>query len=401
VGRGKAAPSAFNSLTPPLPPILYITNGESPRTAGFVRAVQERCGKPPVIILWHQLLQGDEFWKTQLQDGAWIRIDSPGKNWLVEHALLQRGANVLDELDPDATKWKRLSAAQTAVLPFEVGRIHPSRQWFLGFREAMREVVSPCAALATHWFQPSHDILTMFDKARCSARLSTAGCSVPKMLGLPSSFDELMSLMDAHKRQRIFLKLCHGSSASGALALERSGASMQGFSTTRMVGSPEGVKLYNDRKVIRYDSLPDLRQLVDALGAQRAMAEAWIPKAGLQQHRFDVRVVVINGMARHVVARLSRTPFTNLQLGSTRLDAETLRQHLGNTAYDKILHAAEDAMRAFPKSLFAGVDVTLDSSLRRACVLEVNAFGDLLPGLLHEGRDTYSWEVAEMLRQKP
>jgi glutathione synthase/RimK-type ligase-like ATP-grasp enzyme len=240
----------------------------------------------------------------------------------------------------------------------------------------------------------------MFDKTACSALLSASGCPIPESLGTPSGFDELMSLMDARKQPRLFLKLCHGSSASGAVALERSGALIQGFSTTRLIDSAEGgIKLYNERKVIRYDSLHDLRKLIDALCKQRALAEAWIPKAGIQQRRFDVRVVVIGRKARHVVARLSRTPFTNLQLGGTRMDSASLRQHLGDAAYEKILHAAEDAMRAFPQCLFAGVDVALESNLRRAHVLEVNAFGDLLSGLLHEGRDTYTWEVEEMLRQ--
>jgi hypothetical protein len=39
--------------------------------------------------------------------------------------------------------------------------------------------------------------------------------------------------------------------------------------------------------------------------------------------------------------------------------------------------------------------------LRRPVVLEMNAFGDLLPNVLHNGLDTYSAELAAMSLEGP
>jgi hypothetical protein len=48
----------------------------------------------------------------------------------------------------------------------------------------------------------------------------------------------------------------------------------------------------------------------------------------------------------------------------------------------------------FPRSLHAGLDVLISPDFRRHAVLEVNAFGDLLPGITCDGRDTYADELA-------
>ena len=62
---------------------------------------------------------------------------------------------------------------------------------------------------------------------------------------------------------------------------------------------------------------------------------------------------------------------------------------------------AEHAMTCFPRSLYGGVDVLIDAHKRLAHVLEVNAFGDLLPNVRHEDRDTYDWEVAQVSTTGP
>jgi hypothetical protein len=124
------------------------------------------------------------------------------------------------------------------------------------------------------------------------------------------------------------------------------------------------------------------------------MAQTWIPKAGWKGHRMDLRILAIAGKAAHVVPRLSKSPFSTLQLGAKRGDAAELRMETGEANWARALSAAESAAAAFPNSLHAGVDVAMTPGWRKAAVLEVNAFGDLLPGVLHEGRDTYLCELA-------
>jgi hypothetical protein len=56
--------------------------------------------------------------------------------------------------------------------------------------------------------------------------------------------------------------------------------------------------------------------------------------------------------------------------------------------------AAEAALAPFPRTRYAGVDLLVGTSLRRHAVLEVNAFGDLLPNVFHAGQDTHGLLVA-------
>ena len=55
------------------------------------------------------------------------------------------------------------------------------------------------------------------------------------------------------------------------------------------------------------------------------------------------------------------------------------------------------AAACFRSSLHVGVDVLLARRWRGHAVGEVNAFGDLLPGVLADGRDTYSEQLDALL----
>src|SRR5690606_8620987 len=102
----------------------------------------------------------------------------------------------------------------------------------------------------------------------------------------------------------------------------------------------------------------------------------------------DMRVLVINGEARHWVVRQSRNPMTNLHLGNSRADSKQFERVLGGNKLSEAFHVAEQAARCFPSSLYAGVDVLLDSH-GRSLVGEINAFGDRLPRLTHRGESAY------------
>jgi hypothetical protein len=107
----------------------------------------------------------------------------------------------------------------------------------------------------------------------------------------------------------------------------------------------------------------------------------------------DLRVVVIGGRARHVVVRASRGPLTNLHLGNARGDLAELRRVAG-PQYEAGLASCERAAACFPRTLMVGVDLMFSPDFRRHAVAEVNAFGDLLPRLMLDGRDTYSEQLA-------
>jgi hypothetical protein len=203
----------------------------------------------------------------------------------------------------------------------------------------------------------------------------------------------------------VFVKLAHGSSASGVVAYQRTsrGPAGSGLQSHRAVTSVEMVRtggelrLYNSRRLRRYTDVREIATLIDALARHRIHVEQWLPKAGIDGRVFDLRVVVIGGRARQSVARLSRTPITNLHLLNDRAEASVIRRRMGEVAWRAAMATCARVMReCFPGSLHGGVDLLVSSNFRRHAVLEVNAFGDLLPGVTCDGLDTYAAEIAAL-----
>ncbi|MER0244090.1 STM4014 family protein [Streptomyces sp. HSW2009] len=206
--------------------------------------------------------------------------------------------------------------------------------------------------------------------------------------------------------RRAFVKLAHGSSASGVLAVEWAGPGRV-CARTSVELAPDG-RLYNSLRVRRYATENEVATLVDALAPDGLHVERWLPKAAQQGRAADLRIVVVGGRATHAVLRTSRSPMTNLHLGGARGDLAAARAatEAAGVAWADVLGLAERAARCFPGTLCVGVDVLPGSGWRRFAVGEVNAFGDLLPRLTGlpgsgaEGRDTYGAQVATVLREE-
>jgi hypothetical protein len=176
--------------------------------------------------------------------------------------------------------------------------------------------------------------------------------------------------------------------------------------SAELVRRPDGIAhLFNSLRIRRYTEEPDLRLLFDILAREPLHVERWLPKATQHGRSADLRVVVTAGQASHAVLRTSRHPMTNLHLGGARGDLALVRDAAG-PAWRELLDTCEQAARSFPRSLTVAVDVLPAINWRRHAVGEINAFGDLLPGLtglpgsFAEGRDTYSVFVTAALRTK-
>lgn len=325
----------------------------------------------PEIFSWMDVIDG-------ATPTGIIRLDSPGRNWSTEQRLLRRGVH----------EGARLSAAEIDAMGEPAGRIVAMPQWYRGWCCALNQL--RCRAVSASFSNDPDDVACLFDKQLCQQRLESAGCRMPRSLGTPECFDDLVERMRSMRCARVILKACHGSSASGIVALETSRTQIQAFTTARLAGGA----LWNQCPGRLIRELPAIAEIVDAICREHAQAQAWVPKMGWRSHRVDLRIVTIAGKARHAVLRMSRTPFTNLQLHNKRGDvAEFARAH--SEAFHAANCEAERAASAFPKCLTLGVDVALDPE-GRAWVLEANAFGDLLPGCLVDGRDTYRWQVDAM-----
>ncbi|WP_432975769.1 STM4014 family protein [Dactylosporangium sp. CA-233914] len=329
------------------------------RRVTMFRAAAVAAGLPePAVVGWRDVCAGD----FTIPAGTVVRIESPGEDAEVDRLL--RGA----------------------ARPAGHGEIVGLAAWYEGFVAAARRVER---AATGPLITPVDDLAGMFDKRRCHARLREHGVAVPD--GFPAnSYAEVR----AAGWPRVFVKPAHGSSASGVVALAFGRGRVSAYTSA----VPDGGRLYNELRVHHYTDERTVAAIVDRLGADGLHVERWFPKAAHDGRVFDLRVVVIAGRAGHVVARTSRTPLTNLHLGNARGDLPAIRAAVGEERWAAAMATCERAAACFPGSLHAGVDLMLAPGHAEHAVAEVNAFGDLLPGLLVDGRDTYAAEIEALQR---
>ena len=373
-------------------PLIVLGNPENRRVQLFSAAVAQSQRYRLKVVAWLDFLADPQTLASHLEPDAIVRVESPGENFAVERALLLLGA---EENPGDCHA--HLSCGEVERLEFEHGRMLPSRQWYLGWQAALRRVqhtvdhVPGCRTMNL----PA-EIAVMFDKAGCHDLFRKRGVPVPGLLGLPQSYEDLRTLMHEAKCRRIFLKPCHSSSASGVVAFETSARAEQAFSSVELVRRDGQLHLFNSLKIRRYSDPREICELIDAVCRERSIAERWLPKAGLAGRRFDLRTLVIAGQSAHTVVRQSAGPMTNLHLGNQRGELPRLREQMPDSAWQEAMQVCEAAAAAFPHSLYVAVDLLVAPSLSRFAVAEVNAFGDLLPNLLHDGRDSYATELAAL-----
>lgn len=372
---------------------------------------QEALGRlglaPARVVPYVDIVAGRASLAPHLEPGSIVRVESPGKSWDTERALIARGARAMEEgREPGDFIDER---GALALSPAK-GRIWYLRQAYLGFRDLCGQIARELAAApGVRAMNSPGEIPVMFDKRLCHARFMEAGVPVPRSLGEVGSFEELMERMRDRKIRRVFVKLAHGSSASGVVALRASEGEIAAITTVERVRRGGATVLYNSRALRRYTKPPEIADIIDILCREGVHAEAWLPKAKIGGRPFDVRVVTIGGAAAHSVVRIGKSsPITNLHLGNPRGDVDAMLSAIGRAAWEEAKIACERAAALFPGSLYAGVDILLRPSAAppaRArserpphAILEINAFGDLLPGVLHAGEDTYEAEIKAVLR---
>ncbi|WAU81814.1 STM4014 family protein [Streptomyces sp. Qhu-G9] len=348
------------------PKWVVVANGDN-RRAGLFTAAAEAAGHgTPRVVEWHDVLRegGHDF-----ADDEVVRLDSPGEKAEVD-ALL-RGMD-----DPT--------------------RVEGSAHWYTRFLDCVASL------RGGRRLDDPADLAVMFDKRLCHDRLARAEVPVPPS---PTSggltpirgWSDVRDVMEAAGMRRVFVKLVHGSSASGVLAVEAT-ASGRIRATTSVERAEDG-RLHNSLRVRRYTAEREIASIVDALAPDGLHVERWLPKASLGGRSADLRIVVVDGRATHAVVRTSRTPLTNLHLGGTRGDLAAVRALAGDR-WTAALETCERAAACFPGTLCVGVDLLPAIGWRRFAVGEVNAFGDLLPRLTGlpgsgaEGLDTYAAQIA-------
>lgn len=357
-------------------PRLAVVGNPHNRRVAFFREAVRAAGLPEVrVVPWLDVLHG----RARFLPGESVRLDSPGEEAEVERLL--RGVD-----DPT--------------------RVEGSARWYAGFLAAVRTVAGQVAASGGELLHDPAELAVLFDKRLCHAVLDGAGVAVPAS---PTSgpaaapvrgWEHVRELMREHRMPRVFVKPAHGSSASGVLAVETAGPGRVQAITS--VERDERGRLFNSLRVRRYTTEREVAALVDALAPDGLHVERWLPKASQRGRTADLRVVVVAGRATHAVVRTSRSPMTNLHLGGARGDLDEVREAVtaAGGSWPAALALCERAAARFPGTLCVGVDLLPATGWRRFAVGEVNAFGDLLPGLTGlpgsgaEGLNTYAAQVA-------
>ncbi|MEV0196227.1 STM4014 family protein [Nonomuraea sp. NPDC050691] len=388
------------------PPVAVVGTPGDRRVTLFAAALRRHGLPEPHVVAWRDVLAWSEALAGREVLGGHeavagrdvlARSDAPD-GWDVPPApRFPEGAIVRVESPGE-------DAAADALLrgPGDPSRVGGGATWharFVRALESVRDAVArtPGARLAGD----VGEIAVMFDKRLCHARLAAAGVPVPPALPGPvRGYTALRAAMREAGWARVFVKPAHGSSASGVVALQAHGPRIK---ATTSVELESAGRLHNSLRVRSYEHETDVAAIVDALAPDGLHVERWFPKASVGGRVFDLRVVVTGGRPTHAVVRTSHAPMTNLHLGGRRGDLAMVRATLGESGWARAMDVCAAAAACFPRSPAVGVDLMLEAGRWDPAVAEVNAFGDLLPGLTGlpgggaEGLDTYEAQVELLL----
>lgn len=353
---------------------LLATDGS--KRVRLMQAARAQLRLPPAQVLeWREWLRQPSLLDAALAQPCVFKIEPPGDDPAAHRHLLHDGCRLLN---------------RPPVRYPEHGELLAMETWFAGFQAAMERLASQLSILSqTRLVNAPAEIVTMTDKLACQQHLAAYGVPIPTLLGPVHGYAHLQALLLEHGLDRVYLKPRYGSSASGVVAYRQNKAGrQQATSSTSLQQVGAESRLFNLKRISRYDCASEIATLIDALARQQLYAEAWLPKPRTGDSHYDLRVVTIGGQPAHRVARIGAQMMTNLHLDNQRGDAASLLNPADMAALES---TASLAASAFPLCRVAGLDLVVRHG--QAHVLEANAFGDLLPGLLWQGDDTYTAQL--------
>jgi hypothetical protein len=365
--------------------VIVVGNPANRRVAMFQQALVAQGHPAARVVPWIELCEPGAPARLLGEASGIVRIDSSGEDDEVERAMLRRG-----EAAARAERVPAIAPAQLATIPHEVGRILYPRQQHLGFLAVLAEI----EAATTHArvIPSPRAIRELFDKHAASEKWRALGIPMPEALPRVRDPDELRAHMRERGWPEVFVKLTSGSSASCLAVFTHSARGEHAITTVEDTGRAR----YNTRKLQRLSSRDRIDRVLEFILREGAHVERAIPKARVGGRFFDLRVLAIDGETPFVVMRTAPHPITNLHLGGLRGDVDALRARVPADAWDAAMAscvAVQHATGAFQ----VGVDLMFEPGLRAHCVIEGNAFGDLLPNLEQGGYDVYGWQIHRLV----
>lgn len=355
------------------PRYLIIGNPQNRRVTLFTEALREAGHSEPQVVPWLELLRDFAVLERVPDEPRLVRIDSWGEDFEVEKLLLARGG---------------LEGARTRE--HHHGEIVAPALAHRGFLQVLDDLKRLFAARPS-WrvLNPPDEIAEFFDKRATSRRFHAEGIPVPEFLDeVPRDAATLLRVVRERGWRQVFVKPTMGSSASMVLlmSLAPRGAEIR---TSLEWDAP---RWFNNLKLRHYRTETDVGRALDFVLSQGAQVELAIPKAKLDDAFFDCRVVCIAHEPRFVVVRQNHHAITNLHLGGWRGDVEKLKAACPPGAWDAAMETCRRVAKLY-HALHVGLDVMFEPGLARHRVIEANAFGDLLPNALLDGRGVYRWEI--------
>lgn len=247
------------------------------------------------------------------------------------------------------------------------------------------------------WLNTPTAIRDTLNKTACKKRLQMAGVPVtPMIMETVGSLSKLQEYMKDHRIRQVFIKPILGSGAAGVMAYRfHPGTNKQAlYTAARQV---QGL-LVNTKQIRRYDRPEDIRSLVSLALSVPCMAEQWIPKDSILEQGYDLRVVYQFGRIEYAVARLSRSPLTNLHLNNHGIAAAEL--DLGVDIWAEISQLCESGLALFPGLRSAGFDILLTKHSRRPKIIEINGQGDLIHQDIYGKNRIYRNQIRRILDER-
>ncbi|MEM9982450.1 MAG: STM4014 family protein [Bacteroidota bacterium] len=372
---------------------FVIIGHPSERRVQFFYEAAQKYNCTCQIVPYQSLLTKKDHLERYLRPNTCLRIESFGEDFEVYKQLLVWGAEATAQ-EP----FTHIEAQAAQQLPFDRGRIRYLRQFYWGFSLFLMYIEKTLEAFPrVKLINTPASIQLSFDKLRCQQYLTAQGLPTPTHLGQVKSYDHLQALLDDTAYARVFLKPSHSSSASGIMAYRRQGYKEQLITPIELVGKATTAKLYNHLKVRSYQHHEEIKTIVDKMAQEYLFAEQWLPKASIDKGAFDLRVVVIDGQPYQTVARISPHPITNLHLGNQRAVPAEIKAVIGEDRWEALRQLAAQAVGTIEGAYCMGADILLDATHKKMRVLELNAFGDLLPNLHWQGENTYETIVKQQL----
>ena len=358
--------------------VLVIGNPTNRRVTLFAQAVIDQGLPAPRIISHLDAIQRPALLLELADTPLHVRIDSTGEDAQVEGLLLDRG-------HPAAQAHGQCEVVPIGTRP-AFGRLCAPRQHHLGllaYLDDLDHVFTRRPAWRI-WSPPS-TVRAVFDKRVTSATLQAAGVPVPEPILDVTTPEQLRAVMCARGLTRVVVKLSCGSSAAGLAVV--------GLRTVMTTMRWEGDGWCNSLKVQRVDAPQAIDRILRWLLAEGAQIERFVPKARFDGSFFDLRVLCVAGEPAFIVMRQAHHPITNLHLGGWRGDLDALRAEVPDTAWTAAMDSCRTAAALYP-SHHLGIDLLFEPRFGGHRIIELNAFGDLLPRLCRDGLDVYGWEIA-------